>query len=184
MHVQSGPDPAATRFLDLDESKVFHQKMTLPVTIGDNADMDRICGHKIMLGQPVKLSDAGFTVLRIALGADMVVRALAAGSREAQQEVLDALNAEDEVVVNKLGLLAKHWSSVLKGEAAAAPARGDADLLARMRHLEQQVPAAAGGVQGQGQGQSAEGGATTAAAVFTAFQHLLSQDDGAPPGSC
>jgi hypothetical protein len=76
------------------------KKIWLEMTGGDN---------RAALGQPVLLSP-DITVLRIALGAHMVVAALSPETESERAEVLARLHAEDVTVVTKLKTLcAQRW---------------------------------------------------------------------------
>jgi hypothetical protein len=67
--------------------------------------------HKTALGQPVLLSP-DVTVLRVALGAHMVVEALTPETEEAREEARARIRAEDVLVVQKLKqLCARRWGS-------------------------------------------------------------------------
>eukprot|EP01038_Epipyxis_sp_PR26KG_P008732 gene8732-11798_t len=56
--------------LNMDECKEFHRLMTIALP------QSGVAAYQVMLGQPVKLSDSGFSIVRIALGADIVVNVL------------------------------------------------------------------------------------------------------------
>ena len=115
------PAAGGLRPLTMDECKVFHQMMTQAVALSDGTTAE---GHtRVMLGQPVKLSEAT-TVVRIALGADMVVDALSSSST-AEGGVGSAgmrrVLSEDVQVVQKMALLARQWealTSTSKGAVA------------------------------------------------------------------
>lgn len=65
--------------------------------------------HKTALGQPVLLSP-DVTVLRIALGAQMVVEALTPEMPSQREAVMQRMQAEDVLVVDKLkALCAERW---------------------------------------------------------------------------
>jgi diaminopimelate decarboxylase len=74
------PQQLVLRELTADEYKEFHKLMTL-------SQEDALPGVRAMLGQPVKLSDDNKHVLRIALGADVVIRCLEEVAK--QQEAAD-----------------------------------------------------------------------------------------------
>jgi hypothetical protein len=115
------------RALNFDECKVFHRLLTEESEVGTATELSLRC----MLGQPVKLADNGFAVVRIALGADMVVRALEGANCSAQIE--DILR-EDDAVVSKMAGLARSWHTT--GRAAVATV-GDASAL--MGEIDQQL---------------------------------------------
>lgn len=100
-------------FLNADELKEFHSKMTQSLSI-DN-DINKYCEYEIMLGQPVKLADSGFGVVRIALGADMVVDALSkSGTSVLQQSInLQKILNEDMIVIKKMALLSRFWNDIV-----------------------------------------------------------------------
>eukprot|EP01036_Dinobryon_divergens_P025179 gene25179-33702_t len=89
------------RRLDFDEMKELHK--ILAVAKNERA---------IMLGQPVKLSDkSGLTILRIALGADMVVDALTTGDEVGaiNADALQKIEDDDLFVVTKIAEIARNW---------------------------------------------------------------------------
>ena len=78
-----GEAKGSVRYLTFDECKVYHALMTKPVNFTEDATIEggdvetqRLRCVKTMLGQPVKLGTDGFAIVRIALGADMVIQAL------------------------------------------------------------------------------------------------------------
>lgn len=74
-------------------------------------DMISTSPLKTALGQPVLLSPE-VTVLRIALGAQMVVEALAPETPAEREEAEAEMRAQDEAVLLKLkGLCARHWEA-------------------------------------------------------------------------
>lgn len=102
IHVANG---SAFRHLTVDESKLFFEKMT------------NMNGVVYMLGQPVKLSASGLTVLRIALGADMIVDTLTTSSDPIQMlNRMSTLLSEDAQLIASMVQLAKEWSG-----SASAP---------------------------------------------------------------
>lgn len=69
--------------------------------------------QKTALGQPVLLSP-DVTVLRIALGAHMVVEALTPDTPSKREAVMEQMHAEDVLVVEKLKTLcAERWEQPL-----------------------------------------------------------------------
>lgn len=111
-------ETGATRPLTLDESKLFHQMMTQVLATPDG---DASTGHvRVLLGQPVKLSETA-TVVRIALGADMVVDALSSSSSSGG---MGRILSEDVGVVQKMALLARHWEALTRPPVPTAAAAG------------------------------------------------------------
>lgn len=100
-------------FLNADELKEFHSKMTQSLSI-DN-DINKYCEYEVMLGQPVKLAESGFGVVRIALGADMVVDTLSdAGGSVLQQSLnIQKILNDDMIVVKKMALLSRFWDEIV-----------------------------------------------------------------------
>jgi len=99
-------------FLSADELKEFHSKMTQSLSI-DN-DINKYCEYEVMLGQPVKLADSGFGVVRIALGADMVVDALSKGGSTIQQSInIQRILNDDMIVIKKMALLSRFWDEII-----------------------------------------------------------------------
>lgn len=105
IHVPSSEE--TTRFLNFDECKAYHKLMTQQVTDGDRRD-DALA-VQCMLGQPVKLADNGFAVVRIALGAEMVIAALQ------QEKAVEDIFAEDTRIISKMAKLASSWSYFSQG---------------------------------------------------------------------
>jgi hypothetical protein len=98
------------RPLSFDEMKVYHLRMTQDLYVPDHLKLEarhlKALKTKILLGQPVKLADEPTpqtvsTVVRIALGADMVVKAYT------DKNGYD--DYEDQLVVEKMRCLAKYW---------------------------------------------------------------------------
>ena len=105
---------------------------TSPPTTESNhtlGDIKRILGTRIMLGQPVKLAEpsgslsCSGTVVRIALGATMVIDACTlmtanTGSDASMsagisiESSIERMKREDEIVVDKMILLAKYWEEI------------------------------------------------------------------------
>lgn len=125
--VQS-PGASGPRFLDADECKQFYALMTTPVDASKHVDDPDVLGYlkqSVLLGQPVKLANNGLTVLRIALGADIVVNGIGR-LFSADAEVLapsfpgvdvktihalcEKALMEDQAVIKKAFYLAKYWS--------------------------------------------------------------------------
>jgi hypothetical protein len=77
-----------------------------------------ILGTKIMLGQPVKLADSvdgdkTATVVRIALGATMVIAAVGSECPYVRAKEVSRMDLEDVLVVQKMGLLAMYWDDIV-----------------------------------------------------------------------
>ena len=133
-----GPDvcgvdgtPAPTpvlRSLNFEESKVFHQLMTKNLSVLPNATTPTVCelyptnskgspplseivATNFMMGQPVKLSEAGFTVVRVALGADMVITGVR-GLDNSEEGVLSNIFQQDIALVTKMAYLASNWLEI------------------------------------------------------------------------
>ena len=127
------------RHLTFDEMKQFHLKMTLAVPLPSiliaaltDVEVERrraVLGAKVMLGQPVKLAETVTeggggvgvgTVVRIALGASMVIAALTHTAHTPQHSVR-AMQIEDLLVVQKMVMLAEHWGAILSPPLSLAP---------------------------------------------------------------
>ena len=80
-------------YLSVDELKEFHRNMLL----------SEGSGCSVMLGQPVKIASEGLAVVRIALGADMVVLALS------DPQMLLKIQQDDQAVVFRMRYLAENW---------------------------------------------------------------------------
>lgn len=99
------PDPSADA--DADAAATAH------------ADAVRvILGTKIMLGQPVKLADSVdgdkiATVVRIALGATMVIAAVGSDCPYIRAKEVTRMELEDVLVVQKMRLLAMYWEDIV-----------------------------------------------------------------------
>ena len=110
-------------------------------------EMREALGTKVMLGQPVKLAEPSgivgvggggiggegggggggegvCTVVRIALGATMVISALSQGDTadKALQCNIERMRREDAIVIRKMVLLAEHWDEVIISAPAPVPA--------------------------------------------------------------
>ena len=77
-----------------------------------------ILGTKIMLAQPVKLTDSVdgdkiATVVRIALGATMVIAAVGSDCPYVRAEEVTRMELEDVLVVQKMMLLAMYWEDIV-----------------------------------------------------------------------
>eukprot|EP00600_Ochromonadales_sp_CCMP1393_P005831 CAMPEP_0174959118 /NCGR_PEP_ID=MMETSP0004_2-20121128/3004_1 /TAXON_ID=420556 /ORGANISM="Ochromonas sp., Strain CCMP1393" /LENGTH=1262 /DNA_ID=CAMNT_0016207411 /DNA_START=127 /DNA_END=3915 /DNA_ORIENTATION=- len=124
-----GDSTLKMRQLHVDEGKVYHREVTQlhhPSNAGTTTTAVAASTGPIrcMLGQPVKLASDGFAVLRIALGADMVVDALeglvgeqTGGGGDKDKDVLlnaavERLLREDDAVVTKMGQLARNWHTL------------------------------------------------------------------------
>ncbi|CAM9304223.1 unnamed protein product, partial [Hapterophycus canaliculatus] len=140
-----GPDGNPEVALGYDDLRLFHRLLSedisrlLPpdLAVGDRAAA-RLCA---LLGQPVKLGGASFGVIRMALGADMLIDAFCPDScapnrgqgfpsNAAEEHAVSAegenggvvrLLAQDRLVVNKCALMARHWH-LLKEAATGVPA--------------------------------------------------------------
>jgi hypothetical protein len=80
--------------------------------------MSVILGTKIMLGQPVKLADSVdgdkiATVVRIALGATMVIAAVGSDCPYVRAKEVTRMELEDVLVVQKMTLLAMYWEDIV-----------------------------------------------------------------------
>jgi hypothetical protein len=110
------PDSARNgklRRLSLDESKSFHRAMGVPTVSSDDISISQA---QVCIGQPVKLSSSTI-VLRIALGADIVLSALKGSLFQNQNNCDEALSSQISSVfsanllsVNKMHYIAKNWS--------------------------------------------------------------------------
>ena len=125
------------RQLTYDEMKLFHLKMATEVHpptsfVGTSIlsssgpkwclsltaeTMRTILATKIMLGQPVKLTDSIdgakiATVVRIALGATMVIAAVAGDCPYMRVKEATRIELEDIIVVQKMTLLAMYWDDL------------------------------------------------------------------------
>lgn len=100
-------------FLNVDELKEFHSKMTQSLRI-DN-DLNNYCEYEVMLGQPVKLADSGFGVVRIALGADMVVNAFGKDGTTSMQQAMNInkIFNDDTIVISKMAMLSRYWDNIV-----------------------------------------------------------------------
>ncbi len=105
--------PAPMRLLNFDQCKEFHRLMTLENSHAQDAHQAVLLQPAVpircMLGQPVKLADNGFAVVRIALGADMVLQALEHSNGDEESDEVEAILRQDDAVVTKMALLAKNW---------------------------------------------------------------------------
>lgn len=128
------------KHLSFDEMKLFHLKMTLAVPLPSSlisaltdAEAERhraVLGAQVMLGQPVKLAETvpegeggvGVgTVVRIALGATMVIAALTHNTHTQAQDSVHAMQIEDQLVVQKMVMLAEHWGAIASPPIPLAP---------------------------------------------------------------
>ena len=84
---------------------------------------------EVMLGQPVKLAETATeggggvgvgTVVRIALGATMVIAALTHTAHTPQDSVR-TMQIEDQLVVQKMVILAEHWGAISSPPPSLAP---------------------------------------------------------------
>jgi hypothetical protein len=116
----------------------------------DDPDLLFSLKQSVLLGQPVKLANSGLSVLRIALGADIVVNSL---------EKLFSLNdvgifvplfpdldiktvhaacgtvlAEDRTVIKKAFYLAKYWDILTSPDSSSSP------MLKRLRVFDDSLP--------------------------------------------
>jgi hypothetical protein len=116
---------------------------TPPLDTVEVEEMREALGTKVMLGQPVKLAEpSGIvgvggggiggegggegvgTVVRIALGATMVISALSQGDTadKALQCNIERMRREDAIVIRKMVLIAEHWDEVVNSAPAPVPA--------------------------------------------------------------
>jgi diaminopimelate decarboxylase len=109
-------DGDGMRRLNEAECKVYHQLMGKDCSdlFEANSDEKEILEKVAMLGQTVKLSGS-LSIVRIALGADMVNEALAACRSNPVDEMQMAFDISrvldiDRIVVQKMYLLAKLWT--------------------------------------------------------------------------
>lgn len=126
------------RFLTFDELKLFHQKIGIPFLIdkdeNSNSGNNIITSRRIMLGQPVKLSEkTSYTVIRIALGANMVVDALSSSTFVEIGLAVNKIFQADLIILKKIDLLAKNWRKVNESESALSP------LLNRMMKFDREL---------------------------------------------
>lgn len=156
---QSEGEIVKLRSLNVDEYKEFHRLMTLSLPKINAADQD--VEAKVMLGQPVKLADSVYSsILRIALGADMVIKALeASGSLESVSEdyllvqlqqafssdyamysadnvfyaPIQSIMREDAVVVRKMMQLCQHWTAL---STATSPSLMKSSRELRMQSMD------------------------------------------------
>lgn len=146
-------DPTSNSFrpLNVDELKVVFEKMT------------RGPGPVMAIGQPVKLGDK-VSVVRIALGADVVLQALEGFSSDplAGAFRVSQILSDDKRLLQKLSGLAKGWNSDKSDEQR---------LLKRMRQIDRTLwPVTAAPTSEQGLNP----GSTTLARVSAATRALLS----------
>jgi diaminopimelate decarboxylase len=125
------------KFLTFDELKTFHQKIGIPFLIDNNDNNDSInntiSNTRIMLGQPVKLSETtGYAVIRIALDANMLVDALSSISFVEIGFAVNKIFQEDLLVLKKIDLLAKHWNQMNNSKSFPL-------LLNRMKKFDQEL---------------------------------------------
>ncbi|CAB1099869.1 unnamed protein product [Ectocarpus sp. CCAP 1310/34] len=129
-----GPDGNPEVALGYEDLRLFHR--LLSEDIGrylpqDLAMGDRAAAHlRVLFGQPVKLGGASFGVIRIALGADMLMDAFCRGDPPLSEENVPAagegggvarLLTQDRLAVDKCALMARHWH-LLKEGATGVPA--------------------------------------------------------------
>jgi hypothetical protein len=124
---------ASMKRLTFDECKSFHHKMTLVQNTGSDANNNsesKPGKTRAMLGQPVKLSDDGLTVLRIALGADTVIEALSspAAAAAADGSAYEKIMKEDVRVVEKMVFLAQNWAGAVSRPPASKASSGRSKL--------------------------------------------------------
>lgn len=127
--ISSDTNDTGLRFLDADECKRFYNLMTTPIDASkhfDDHDLLVSLKESVLLGQPVKLANNGLSVLRIALGADLVVNSLEKlffiddkGSAvpsfpglniETIHAVCEKALMEDRALIKKAFYLAKYWN--------------------------------------------------------------------------
>ncbi|CAM9905957.1 unnamed protein product [Pylaiella littoralis] len=129
-----GPDGNPEVALGYDDLRLFHRLLSedigkfLPqdLAVGDRAS----ARLRVLFGQPVKLGGASFGVIRIALGADMLIDTFCRGNPPVAEQNFAAMGAnrgfaqllaQDQLAVNKCTLMARHWH-LLKEAATGAPA--------------------------------------------------------------
>jgi hypothetical protein len=159
--------PPVYRPLSFEEMKLFHLNMTLSVSLPctrhatsdipahghlEIEEMREALGTRVMLGQPVKLADpsgmAGGgigggesvgTVVRIALGATMVLSALSedgeGAADTAHNSSIERIRREDAMVIRKMVLLAQHWDEVVASVLLHAPASESVSVAPTASHI-------------------------------------------------
>ncbi len=157
------------RFLDFDECKHFHYLMTQPLikylrgryteimslfNKSDQKVLQKVDSVKALLGQPVKLADDGHSILRIALGADMVVNHLSEyflnsdGSRSNCispdrlfiQALVNKALVSDNLLLEKAALIAQHWTVFYpSGRSSVLNNLGSVSLRERMIRYDDEL---------------------------------------------
>lgn len=112
--------PSALRSSDITSSTAKpYELLDLTADADTDADAVRvILGTKIMLGQPVKLADSVdgdmiATVVRIALGATMVIAAVGSECPYIRAKEVTRMELEDVLIVQKMRLLAMYWEDIV-----------------------------------------------------------------------
>lgn len=187
--VPSASDPSELRFLNADECKRFYTLMTTPIDaskFSDDSDLLFFLKQSVLLGQPVKLANSGLSVLRIALGADIVVNSLEklfsfndvgvlvpsfpGLNAQTVHAACKSVLADDRAVVKKAFYLAKYWNILTS--ASSSDSSSSSPLLKRLRLLDDSLLSAPNPNQSV---------ATSLGAVAEVAQQL-SQTNGLPPG--
>lgn len=141
-------DPTVFRQLTFKELKIFHLKMTLSIPLPPSCRItpnssDQECleserigkalGTRIMLGQPVALGDPRSgsadecgvgAVVRIALGATMVISALTAlddAVDKTKKNSVERMREEDARVIQKMIFLSKYWDEIVTPVPVSSP---------------------------------------------------------------
>ncbi|CAM9784331.1 unnamed protein product [Ectocarpus sp. 4 AP-2014] len=129
-----GPDGNPEVALGDEDLRLFHR--LLSEDIGRYLPQDLAMGDRaaarlrVLFGQPVKLGGASFGVIRIALGADMLMDAFCRGDPPLSEANVPAagegggvarLLTQDRLAVDKCTLMARHWH-LLKEGATGVPA--------------------------------------------------------------
>jgi hypothetical protein len=158
--------PPVHRQLSFEEMKLFHLKMTLSVSLPstphstsdipahDHLELEEIkeaLGSRVMLGQPVKLADPSGvgggggirggesvgTVVRIALGATMVISALSeeGAADTALHCSIERIRREDAMVIRKMVLLAQHWDEIVAPVPLPAPVPVSVPVVPAASHI-------------------------------------------------
>lgn len=134
----AGPDGNPEDALSYDNLRLFHRLLTEDISKllpRDLALEERaLARYRVLFGQPVKLGGASYGIIRIALGADMLIETFCRGSPPKAREMdateessaLSRLLAQDRLAVDKCCLMARHWQflrEMATGTAAVGPAQ-------------------------------------------------------------
>jgi hypothetical protein len=120
-------------------------------------EMREALGTRVMLGQPVKLAgpsgmagggiggggigggESVGTVVRIALGATMVLSALSeegeGAADTAHNSSIERIRREDAMVIRKMVLLAQHWDEVIASVLLPAPVSESVSVAPTASHI-------------------------------------------------